>query len=478
MTEPTTSTTGEAASFDEIRRLGLFEGLADEQLHALVAAGTQVRVRAGEELFTEGRPADLWWVLLEGRIDLVRHVGRQENLLGRMDVPGRWAGGFRAWDENGVYLATGRAATDARLLRVPAPALRAWSNTWFPFGDHILEGVFRTARHIEALTREKEALVALGTLAAGLAHEINNPASAATRAADALKQACDALLESLRRLAARDIRADQYTALDALRRQLGSGARPADPIEAAEREEELAEWMARHGATRQWTLAPALAAAGADPAWCEAVVGEVGPGALEPALEWVVSTLTATGLLEEVTASTRRVSGLVAAVGHYSQLDRAPVQPTDVSEGVESTLVVLRHRMPDGVTVVRDYAPGLPRIEAAPAELNQLWTHLVTNALDAMGEQGTLRLATRLDMDGGVVVEVADTGPEMSPEVRKHAFEPFFTTKAVGQGTGLGLDIARRIVDRHGGDIAIDRGPGETVLRVRLPATGARPPAR
>jgi signal transduction histidine kinase len=477
MAEPTTSTTDGAASFDEVRGLGLFDGLADEQLHELVAAGTHVRFAAGEELFGEGRPADLWWVLLEGRIDLVRHVGRQETVLGRMDVPGRWAGGFRAWDDNGVYLATGRAATDGRLLQVPAPALRAWSNTWFPFGDHILEGVFRTARNIEALTREKEALVALGRLAAGLAHEINNPASAATRAAEALRQAGDALLESLRRLAARAITAAQYAALDELRRDLAPGRGSSDPLEAAEQEEELADWLADHGTTRHWTLAPVLAGAGADPAWCEAVLAEVGPGALEPALEWVVSTLTATSLLEEVTASTRRVSGLVAAVSSYSQLDRAPVQPTDVAEGVESTLVVLRHRMPADVTVLRDYAAGLPRIEAATAELNQLWTQLVTNALDAMGGQGRLRLTIRSDTDG-ILVEVGDTGAGMSPEVRKHAFEPFFTTKAVGQGTGLGLDIARRIVDRHGGDIEIDCPPGETVLRVRLPGTGTRPPSR
>ncbi len=477
MTEPATSTGHEGAvELAEVRGLGIFAGLADDQLRELVAEGSSVRFRPGDEVFGEGRPADQWWVLLEGRIDLVRHVGRQETLLGRMDVPGRWAGGFRAWDENGVYLATARAASYGRLLRVPAQALRSWSNRWFPFGDHLLEGLFRTARNFEALTRQKEALAALGTLAAGLAHEINNPASAATRAADGLQHACDAVLGSLRGLAARGITAEQYTRVDELRRRLDPRRTAPDPMEAAERTEALTDWMTGSGIVRHWTLAPVLARAGADPAWCEAVA-EVVPGALEPALEWVVSTVTTADLLAEVTASTRRVSGLVAAVSHYSQLDRAPVQPTDVAEGVESTLVVLGHRMPAGVTVVRDYAPALPRIDAATADLNQLWTHLVTNALDAMGERGTLRVSTRPDGEGGIIVEVGDTGAGMTPEVRRHAFEPFFTTKGVGQGTGLGLDIARRIVDRHGGDIRIESRPGETVLQVRLPGAGARPPA-
>ncbi len=238
----------------------------------------------------------------------------------------------------------------------------------------------------------------------------------------------------------------------------------------ADREDALSTWLSGRGVEKDWLIAPPLAAAGADTAWCERAADVLQGGALEPGLEWVASTVSAHGLLAEVKESTRRISELVAAVKSYSQLDRASTQQVDVAEGLESTLVMLAHRIPDGVAVVRDYGTDVPRIEAIAGELNQVWTNLIDNAVDAMEGNGTLRVSTRSDGDG-VVVEVADTGVGMSHEVQDHAFDPFFTTKGVGKGTGLGLDISRRIVvDRHGGEITIDAQPGQTVLRVRLPA--------
>ena len=454
---------------DELRTLSLFDGLTDNQLAELVESGTEVRIVPGVDLFREGEHADFWWVLVDGTIDLVRHVGREDVLVARMDLPGRWAGGFRAWDEQGVYLATGRGVTGGRVLRVPAEVLRERSDSWFPFGGHLIEGLYRTARSVESTARQRSALITLGTLAAGLAHEINNPASAATRAVDSLDTTCQELLSSLVRLAHDDISAAQFAALDALRREIEPLATEPDPLVRADREEVLSLWLTRHGIEHEWTIAPPLAAAGVDLDWCTRAAVLLDGSALEPGLEWVASTFSVATLLSEVKEATRRISELVAAVRSYSQLDRASMQQIDLTDGLESTLVMLGHKLRDGVTIVREYSADVPRIEAYAGELNQVWTNLIDNAVDAMDGAGTLRVTTRVEEDIAVV-EIADSGPGMSPQVAARAFEAFYTTKDVGKGSGLGLDIARRIVEeRHAGTITIDSRPGETLLRVRIP---------
>ncbi len=458
----------------DLRRIGLFDGTDDDQLLALLHAGTTVSFAGGDVVFRENHPAEFWWVLLDGSIDLLRHVREDETQLGVMDVPGRWAGGFRAWDPHGAYLATGRAATDGSVLRVPAEELRKLWVDRFPLGLSLIEGVSRSARTYESMARQRESLAALGTLAAGLAHELNNPAAAATRAVDALDEAHEGMLAALRGLTAVPVSAAEFAAIDALRHELGERAPLTGSMAVADREDALSDWLADHAVAREWELAPVLAGAGADLDWCDRVAGATSGAALGPALEWVAGTVTATGLLEEVRESTRRISDLVAAAKSYSQLDRAAMQVTDVAEGLESTLAVLGHRIPADVVVVRDYAADVPPIQALAAELNQVWTNLLTNALDAMDGAGTLRVATRVDR-GAVVVEVEDSGPGMTSEVRDHAFDPFFTTKGVGQGTGLGLDISRRIVERHRGEITVDTRPGRTVFRVRLPGPGSVP---
>ena len=457
----------------ELRRLFLFDHLADEQLAEIVSVSDEVAFEDGEILWREGQPAEAWWVLLDGRVELLRRSDHELSVVGVMDQPGRWAGGFLAWTESAGYLATGRGGSNGRVLRVPSDALGRLAREWFPFGVHMIEGFFSTVRGMEAMARQRAGLVALGTLAAGLAHEINNPAAAAARAAEALRETTDALLASLVTLGERSLTAEQFVALDALRRQLQPSSALTDPLAVADREEELLDWLEQHGVDDAWRFAPALAAAGATIEWCEQSSEVLTEATLSPGLEWVASTAAMSALLTEISESTRRVSGLVEGVKSYSQLDRASLQEVDVTEGLDSTLLVLGSKLRNGITVKRDYAPDLPKIAAHPSELNQVWTNLIDNAVDAMDGEGTLRLSTRAD-DTHVIVEVTDTGPGMPPDVQRRAFEPFFTTKDVGHGTGLGLDISRRIiVDRHHGDIAIESTPGRTVITVRLPRTAA-----
>jgi signal transduction histidine kinase len=386
-------------------------------------------------------------------------------VVARMDVPGRWAGGFRAWDEHGTYLATGRGASDGRVLKVPADVLRDRACAWFPFGTHLIAGLYRTARSIESTARQRNSLVTLGTLAAGIAHEINNPAAAASRAVVGLETELRTLLLSAGQLV-QDISPEQFAALDALRSELKPS--DLDPLARADLEQALSTWLDRHGVARAWIIAPQLVAAGVDLAWCARAADVLQGPALEPSLEWAASTFAVTALLSEVKESTRRISELVAAARSYTQMDRASLQHLDVTDGLDSTLAMLGHRL-RGVTVVRDYGTDVPMIDAYAGELNQVWTNLIDNAVDAMEGSGMLRVATRVEA-GKVVIEIGDTGPGMPSQVVARAFEAFYTTKEVGKGTGLGLDIARRIVvERHGGKISIDSGPAGTTLRVELP---------
>lgn len=454
----------------ELRALSLFEGIKDEQLAQLLES-SQVEVYSpGQILFAGPDPAEHWWVNLEGNVDFVAFVGGEEMVYAQFIGPGRWAGGHRAWDDEGVYLGEARATTAGRVLKVPTSALRdlLWS---LPLVPHLIDGLVRSVRSVDASIRQREAVLSLGAVSAGLAHELNNPASAATRAAASLRDTVREVLSSVDRIAAGDLSHEQFAALAALRGEISQAPVSASPMAVSDREDELSAWLAAHDVERGWIIGPTLAVHGVDTAWCERLGDAFDGAALQAGLEWVVSTLTVASLVDEVEESTRRVSDLVAAVKSYSQMDRSSQQRIDVTEGLESTLAMLGSQLRD-VVVVRRYGLDVPEVVAIPGELNQVWTIIIDNALDAMGGTGTLTLSTSAE-GSEILVEIRDDGVGMTSEVALRAFDAFFTTKDVGAGTGLGLDIARRIVvQRHGGTIAIESQPGDTAVLVRLPIRG------
>jgi len=459
---------------EELRENFLTGGLSDDQRTALAAAGEQVDLVAGDTPFIEGEPADYMWILLEGNLDMLRRNGDERIVFTTMTTPGQWAGGLTAWGDaasGAGYRATGRAVGKARMLRVPSDTLGRLVGEWFPFGKHLVVGVFQTVRTIEAAARQRDSLVALGTMAAGLAHEINNPAAASLRAVDQLRHTCNDMLASLEALAGSALTSEQLVGVGRLRRELTDGeGGAAGVVDMMDTEDLVGNWLEERDVEQAWQVAPLLAAAGADQTWLDELETVVGADSVGPATRWVSTVVNAMNLLSELTDTTNRISQLVASVKSYSQLDRASVQRADIHEGIESTLVMLAAKL-NGVVVERAFGDDVTPFDVHPGELNQVWTNLIENSIDAMAGSGILRIATHRQ-EGDVIVEISDTGMGMPAEVQARAFEPFYTTKDVGKGTGLGLDISRRIVvDRHRGDITFESVPGATTARVRLPVT-------
>jgi signal transduction histidine kinase len=464
-------------TFDELRRVPLFEDLPDEALLEVAGQGLEKFVPAGEVNGREGEPVDHLYVILEGELRITKEATGGEVVINTY-TPGTFFAEVPLL-AGSPFLATGRALTDCRLFLIPDDLFRHLLTEHSSFGSKILKAMAERVQILQSVTGQRERLTSLGTLAAGLAHQLNNPAAAARRSAEDLREDLGKLRSAGLRLA-RAATAGRLTseALDALELAIDAPGRAEatvlEELERSQREEDVAFWLEESGVPEGWTLAPSLVSAGLGVTDLLPIVEAVPPDLHLDALRYLEATLDSAALVDEVEGSALRISGIVQTMEGYSYMDRAPIQEVDVNGSLDDTLAVLGHRL-DGIEVLRDYDPGLPRITAYGGELNQVWTNLIDNAIDAVSPSeasGRLTLRTGCERDR-VLVEVTDDGPGIPPENHARIFEPFFSTKDVGHGTGLGLDVSYRIVvGRHGGDIHVVSEPGETRFEVRLPVDG------
>ncbi|WP_179957047.1 ATP-binding protein [Amycolatopsis anabasis] len=459
----------------DLRGLFLFEHLADDQLDWILEHAVREDYPAGTVIIREGDPATCFYVLLSGALRLTRLVGGSELDLIRSEQRGAYCGAtqfFMGQRGEQRYSASVHAVSDLTFLTLPAEEFAAQFRGWFPMATHLLDGMFLGMRNSEAVIGSRQRLLALGELSAGLTHELNNPAAAAVRATAALRERVAGMRHKLALLAKKDIEPDLLEQLldvqERLVKQVASAPR-LTAMQQADREDEVGDWLEEHEIEQGWDLAPIFTAAGLTAESLEHVLDSVGATLLDGAVRWLAYALETEMLMAEIEDSTTRVSTLVGAAKQYSQMDRAPHQWIDVHDGLESTLVMLGGKIGAGVTVVRDFDRSLPPVPAYAGELNQVWTNLIDNAVGAMNGSGTLTVHTGRTADR-VRVEIRDTGPGIPAEIRERIFEPFFSTKPAGEGTGLGLDISRRIiVDRHGGALRVESEPGDTRFEILLP---------
>lgn len=461
----------------ELRQFPAIADVPDSELVWLASRLKEMTIEAGGVLSKEGGPADSFCILLEGEFHLRRESDSQDarvfvsqagDIVGKLPYSRltQWPGTFRA-------------ITAGRVLYGSTDLFPEMTRETPVTVQRLVSIMSDRIRYTTKEDQQRDKMAALGKLSAGLAHELNNPAASAKRAALALSEAQDALREATARLDHRDLSAEQRKSISHLERQAMQRAQAPilqDSLAVSELEDEITSWMKKNGVGERHGSAAILAEAGLDVPWLEDLQAKAGD-ALSDTISRIASQVLAKRLTKEIESSTGRISELVKAIKEYSYMDQAPLQEVDVQHGIENTLVMLRYKLKQGVTIERNYQSNLPRVCAYGGELNQVWTNLIDNAADAMQKGGTLSIRTSME-DDCVVVEFRDTGSGIPKEIQHRIFEPFFTTKKMGEGTGLGLDTAWRIVRKHHGTIRVESEPGNTRFQIRLPLKQptAKPP--
>jgi signal transduction histidine kinase len=478
---------------EDLYRIPLFSKLNEEEIRRCIDSSDELLLQSGQEFISEGKPADYFYVLLSGSVQVTKKLSDKNEV----NVASHGAGTFMGEVPIllGIpYEVTIRTLESSRLLRLRKEKFWNILTSCTSMTNEILRTMAQRVQLVQSISQEQGKLIALGRLAAGLAHELNNPASAASSSSTQLRELLRALTTISMKFAqysqANKLTNDQLEFINTIiqntleysansmtianipQQQDGHiSSTSTDQLARSDRESEIEAWLDTHNISDGWKLAPTFIEMGYDIEWFDNVARIIPGQFLQEVLPWLEAIIKTKGMLYEIEHSTARISELVGAIKTYSYMDKARIQNVDVHEGLESTLTILHHKIKNGIEIIREYDPHLPHITVYGSELNQVWTNLIDNAVDALEGHGHIWIRTRTD-DGNnhIVVEIADDGPGIPPEVQSRIFEPFLTTKGVGKGTGLGLSISYRIaVEMHKGQITFFSKPGDTRFQVRLP---------
>jgi len=451
----------------ELLTVPAFAGLPDDQIAWFISQSEEIRAKAGDTSFREGDPADSMFVILEGQVQVRGELGGETFLIALK--PGAVPGVF-PYTLMTQFPVGARAVPDARILRFPASLFHDLVQKMPELTQRLVGLMSDRIRETTRREQQRDRLASLGKLSAGLAHELNNPASAAKRAASQLRDVLKRIKDASHELGSRDLTAAQKSEIEKLEASFVQRDEvPSDALTISDREDQIDSLLRSHGQTDMWQMAADLAHRNVKPEALESLFATLDAVTARAALVRIAASVEVATLLNEIESGTSRISDLVRAIKEYTFMDQAPLQNVDIVKSLETTLTILNHKLKHGVVVKRDYGRVPLLVNSFGSELNQVWTNLIDNAIDAMGGEGELRVRTYRD-DDCVVVEIEDSGPGISPDVLPHIFEPFFTTKGVGEGTGLGLDTVQRIVKKHRGDIQVTSKPGDTRFQVWLPS--------
>jgi len=450
----------------ELLRVTAFADLPEDQIAWFIGQTQELHLKAGQAYTHQGDPADAMYVILEGQLEIRGEIGGEYVAF---PIEAGNVTGALPFSRMKQFTVGGRAIVDSRLLKFPAALFPDLVQKMPELAKRLVGLMADRIRETTRMEQQRDRLAGLGKLSAGLAHELNNPASAAKRAAsqlrDILKKIKDASLE----LGRKNLTPAQKSEIEKLEAAFTQhDDPPPDAITMSDLEEQVDSLLRSHGQNDLWQLAADLARKNVQPEVLESLFAALDAGTARAALVRIAASVEIANLLNEIESSTSRISDLVGAIKEYTHMDQAPVQNVDIVKSLETTLTIMNHKLKRGVVVERDYQRIPLLVNSFGSELNQVWTNIIDNAIDAMGGKGELRVRTYRD-ENCVVVEIGDNGPGISPEVKGHIFEPFFTTKGVGEGTGLGLDTVQRIVRKHRGNIQVDSKPGDTRFQVWLP---------